>query len=1351
MRSLFFLLLVILTAGKTFAQCPVASFAIDDSICANTQLVLQNQSSGGTAPLNYQWDFASGDYRNPIGGSIAGTYPGVVNASLGVELIYDGSNYFGFVANTYGALVRLDFGPDFNNTPVMTNLGNVDGIMGGMFDINIVQSGTDWYGYYHTSGTALIKLYFGNSLTNIPVSTVISMTGGTFSGPYYADLIFDGQNYFYLVANQSGNNISVVNLGSNLSSGSATVNNIPVAAARPLSFTAGKDCDQWYGIVGYENNNSLSRIDFGTSLTNSSPNVVTINPSPSAGTTREMELISEGGNWYLTVNTLDGNNMSVLNFGPNLTGIPAAQSYGTFGVIAVGDYCHTLKKINSQVIGLSVNYGSGQVSRITFAGNTASPRTSTQTSPAVSFNTTGWHFVTLDVTDNNGNRSSNTDSIYVKPAPLAGFTYTPVCENTVFQLTDTSTSIGSIQSWYWDFGDSGNSSLQNPQHTYASVDSFLILLQVTGDNGCQSSKTDTIEVATLPVAAAVFTPSSCERSPVLFTDNSTVVNGTIVDWNWAFENGATGNTPQLTSQFDTAGTYMLELAVTSSAGCRDTFQSSITVIPSPLASYSVSNTCLGDSVQFNNQTAFNGTGSLNCFWDFGDGNSSSIFSPKNYYGSSAGSWNTQLIAEASNGCRDTSNLIVSLSEKALPAFSVSTDTACVGNAIQFTDNSVAPASGTISYLFWDFGDGDTSSGPSVSHVYQNTGNYVVSLTVRTPTSCDTSVSYPVFVIASPLAEFTTSNVCFGDSAHFSDLSVPPAGSIITEWHWDFGDQDSSDSADPSHYYNSPGVFTVQLLVTSDRGCFDLFTDSVKVNAMPVAAFGYTKACTGKTISFTDSSTVSNDSIHAWSWDFGDLSGSVLQNPQHLYSQAGLYTVSLISTSTGSCSDTISKFIIVNQSPEHSITGTDACLGTNSYFTSTIMGATTDTIGYVWNFGDNSFSTSKNPVHNYFLPGNFTVTLTTTNLVNSCNADTSVNIDVYALPVAGFTSTGSCINAQIAFTDTSKTGSAPLTSWNWNFGNGGTSTVTNPVVTFNTAGITPLKLTVTDQNGCKDSISRQFTVNPLPLVSAIPSVSSGIPPLPVTFTNTSSPGTYTWDFDDGSALSNTASPSHIFSDSGTYSVTLVTTSAAGCIDSADFNILVMIPYLDLGIDNISFVKVNGSWEMKAQLRNTGNLTISECRLQAQLEGKSTFNEYVAFSAPLQPGSFISYTFNTSLIAGENESPDFFCVNIRDVNNETDQNEENDERCISSTNDFSIINITTNPGYNSIQLTVNVPVAGDLGVTIWDYNGKLLYQENYLNYPQGFSSLNIDANGIASGIYLMQVSSNEKDIIQKFLRP
>lgn len=267
--------------------------------------------------------------------------------------------------------------------------------------------------------------------------------------------------------------------------------------------------------------------------------------------------------------------------------------------------------------------------------------------------------VTLIFTStNNGGCRSNADTINVTliPSPTATFSSLNACpQDTVFFTDASTTTVGTVTSWSWNFGDSGTSSLQDPSHIYGTGGPFVVSLIVTSSNGCVDTMTQTLNVYEKPVAN--FTASGiCLDDGTAYTDISTVGGGaTITTWSWSFGDLSAINTTQNPSHnFPSAGSYNTQLIVTSSQGCVDTVILPVSVLPGPAAAFT-SDDFTGNVNQNINFTDQSTNGAISWFWDFGDGSSdstSTLQNPSHVYGA-GGFYDVCLIVTDVNGCTDT--------------------------------------------------------------------------------------------------------------------------------------------------------------------------------------------------------------------------------------------------------------------------------------------------------------------------------------------------------------------------------------------------------------------------------------------------------------------------------------------------------------------------------------------------------------------------------------------------------------------------------------------------------------------------------------------------------------------------
>jgi PKD repeat protein len=212
-------------------------------------------------------------------------------------------------------------------------------------------------------------------------------------------------------------------------------------------------------------------------------------------------------------------------------------------------------------------------------------------------------------------------------------------------------------------------------------------------------------------------------------------------------------------------------------------------------------------------------------------------------------------------------------------------------------------------------------------------------------------------------------------------------------------------------------------------------------------------------------------LSSTNWDFGDGTTSVTTNTQHAYFASGTYQVTLTGTSTiNSCTASVTKPVVVRVNPVAAFTPNplSGCVP----LTVSFANQSTSTNFQTWDFGDGNFSTQFSPTHTFTSVGAYVVKLLVQN-TNGCLDSISKVINVYPVPTANFTvtPTSSCTVPIDVVTTNLSTGAV---NFNWNFGNGNFSSLTNPVITYNNPGIYTIQLTASNAYGCSDSHS--FTVN-----------------------------------------------------------------------------------------------------------------------------------------------------------------------------------------------------------------------------------------------------------------------------------
>lgn len=781
---------------------------------------------------------------------------------------------------------------------------------------------------------------------------------------------------------------------------------------------------------------------------------------------------------------------------------------------------------------LTVNFSSASsvgASSYNWSFPGGSPSSSTAQNPSITYNNAGTYNVTL-VVSNSAGSDTLTLTNYITVNPQATSSFTKSVNNATVTFTNTSTH---ATSYLWNFGDGSTSTQMNPVHTYAQDGTYTVTLEATNDCGTATSSQSVVIVTPPTAAFSANVTSGCAPLTVQFSNQSSA-NATSYAWLFPGGSPTSSTEPSPTVTYNSAGTYTVTLTVSNAAGSNTATQTNyITVNTTPTAGFTFNTNYA--VVTFNN-TSGNAT---SYSWNFGDGGTSTDASPSHTY-TQDGTYTVTL--SATNAC-GTVTATQSVTIVSLPnaAFSATGTTGCSLLTVQFDNQSSANAT----FFNWQFPGGNpgTSTAQNPTVTYATPGSYDVTLIVSNSAGSDTTtLTNFVVVNGPPSAGFTVSTNVF--VANFTNTT--PNG---TSYSWNFGDGGTSNQVNPSHTYSADGTYSVTLTATNNCGTNN-FTQDVLVTSLPQAAFSanVTTGCEPFTVQFQDQSS---SNTTAWNWSFpgGNPSSSTAQNPSVTYNAVGTYTVTLTaSNALGQNTATQTNYITVNSEPMAGFTQTTSLL--TATFTNTSAGAT----NYSWNFGDGQTNTASNPTHTYAQDGTYTVTLTATNPCGSVTVSQSVT--VVSMPTAGFSAslTEGCAPFTIQFTNES---SANATTFQWSFPGGtpSSSTAANPSVTYSSAGVYNVTLTVSNAAG-----SNTVTQTDLVVVNAVPDAafSGTVNEASVSFSNnTSNANSYDWDFGDGET-STEANPTHTYQEDGVYEVTLTATNDCGSVTVSEAFTIVTPP-------------------------------------------------------------------------------------------------------------------------------------------------------------------------------------------------
>ncbi len=468
-----------------------------------------------------------------------------------------------------------------------------------------------------------------------------------------------------------------------------------------------------------------------------------------------------------------------------------------------------------------------------------------------------------------------------------------------------------------------------------------------------------------------------------------------------------------------------------------------------------------------------------------------------------------------------------------------------------TPITLTAPSGGVSYQWIAPGPGCMTPAAGNTQTINATcsGKYSVIIQTVAGASCaDTLDTIISGFITPPIPFFKADTVCNGQTTQFTNLTT--GGTNANTYLWTFQGGATSTLANPNYTFPGPGTYTVSLK-TSNGTCQNDTTLRVVVNGISIAGFKAPTACQYSSTLFTDTSKGAS----SWTWNFGDPSSgaanrSTIQNPTHIFSAAGTFTVTE-TTDFPPCSDTAKSIIVVNPSPIAKFSVTFTCFGQPTLFTDASAITTGSDTAWAWSFGDptsgiNNTSTQQNPVHTFSTAGTYLVTLTVTSNFN-CQSTITVPVTIGAIPVSAFTINNACQGQPTLFSNTSSVTTGTINNWNWNLGDGTNSALQNPAHIYLTQGIFDVTLIVTTTNGCADTARDSILINPVPVAKFIATtVCQGDTTIfkDSSTINGGSISSWNWNFGDGT-ISSLQNPSHLYLSAGTYNVSLTVSSNTGC--------------------------------------------------------------------------------------------------------------------------------------------------------------------------------------------------------------
>ena len=366
-------------------------------------------------------------------------------------------------------------------------------------------------------------------------------------------------------------------------------------------------------------------------------------------------------------------------------------------------------------------------------------------------------------------------------------------------------------------------------------------------------------------------------------------------------------------------------------------------------------------------------GNWDYYWDFGDGTNSYEANPGTHTYVETGEYMVRVRAEGQYCYEEDSAMVIINQTLPQVDFSFTSIEGCLPLEVTFTNETLYADSSTF---FWDFGDGTTSTEVNPVHVYDQSGIYTISLQASNELGeiMERRVDIVVDLDQGPKSEFRIRLA----QAYLpgQEISFFNQSQRAEFYYWDFGDETSSTSEEPTHVYDEVGEYDITLVTSNSLGCADTLVRSIVIEPFhPEVDFTYEPptGCRPLTVQFRNLTRFAEPGTYRWS--FGEGEGvSTEENPSYTYYEPGQYTVTLeASNSMGITEEMVKEFSVeVYETPRaaFNLRPQEAFKTEPIYFVNLSIGADR----YFWDFGDGNTSNEFEPSHVYAETGVYDVTL-----------------------------------------------------------------------------------------------------------------------------------------------------------------------------------------------------------------------------------------------------------------------------------------------------------------------------------------------------------------------------------------
>ncbi len=502
----------------------------------------------------------------------------------------------------------------------------------------------------------------------------------------------------------------------------------------------------------------------------------------------------------------------------------------------------------------------------------------------------------------------------VNPLAFQTAVASPICEGDNVSFDGFSfVSAGTIDHFYYDFGNGDSAFVEDPDYVYDTAGVFNVIFTVETNLACTTSVSQIVTVSPKP-EVDFLTGNQCLYDAANFVSLSTIDDGVLDSLSWDFDDGNIEHDSLESHVYNMAGNYNVELFARSDQGCIDSIIKTISIHPVPKADYVVDEDCENINISFTNSSSITSGNIINYEWIFGDNATSNTVNANHTY-LSPDIVTTSLIVTSDSGCVDTSSIILEIYPEPVAHFIV--NSSCF--FAKFENTSTIANNGNIVTTNWNFGDGNTDTEYDTEHFYTANGDYNVTLEVISNHGCINQFDSTINIFNNFDASFTILNhlICSNEPMQFTNTSTEVFGQEIN-YLWEASDGQTSTLEHPVfNFVNNtelPTPIEMSLKISTSSGCIDsaFQTPVLSIIPTPNADFYFTPSeptISNPEVQFTNLSVRAD----SYDWNFGNDSYSTELNPTHTYPEyTKSYSVTLTAYNNSDkiCSDEERKIITI---------------------------------------------------------------------------------------------------------------------------------------------------------------------------------------------------------------------------------------------------------------------------------------------------------------------------------------------------------------------------------------------------------------------------------------------------------